>query len=132
MQSYSPPVSDSLGHFPFAHCEDEGETVYVDGVQDAALRSQLASFLSALGLTAPAKEVDGEKTPQAFRCSRGGGVLRCVASLMDERGMVHPPPLDRKAAFEAAKKASRKHLLIFRRSCTVCVCSFCLVFIPGT
>lgn len=100
--------------------------MYVDGVQDAALRSQLASFLSSLRLTAPAKEVDGEKTPQAFRCSRGGGgVLRCVASLMDERGMVHPPPLDREAAFEAAKKASRKHLLIFRDP-VLCVCS-----VPG-
>lgn len=84
---------------------DEGETVYVDGVQDAALRSQLASFLSALRLRAPAKEVDGEKTPQGFRCGHGGGgVLRCVASLMDERGMVDPPPLDREAAFDTAKK----------------------------
>ena len=94
--------------------------MYVDGVQDAALRSQLASFLSALKLTAPAKEVDGKRMPQAFRCSHGGGgVLRCVASLMDERGMVDPPPLDREAAFDTAKKASRTGLFMSRRSCTV-------------
>ena len=102
-----PPSTDPLGRLLLMYPSDEGETVYVDGVQDAALRSQLASFLSALGLAAPAKEVDGEKTPQAFRCSRGGGgVLRCVALLMDERGMVNPPPLDREAAFDTAKKAS--------------------------
>lgn len=87
--------------------QDEGESVFVDGVKDATLRSQLAAFLTALGLADPAGKGHKENAPQPFRCS-GGGVLRGVAALMDERDLAEPPPLDRAAAFSTAKEVSRK------------------------
>ncbi len=83
--------------------KDEGESVFVEGVKDASLRSQLAAFLTALGLAGPAGPAD---KPQAFRCS-GGGVLRSVAALMDEQELAKAPPLDREAAFLKAKEVSR-------------------------
>lgn len=84
--------------------KDEGESVFVDGVKDAALRAQVAAFLTALGLADPVGKGDA---PQGFRCS-GGGVLQSVADLMDERGLAEAPPLDREAAFKAAKEVSPK------------------------
>lgn len=83
-----------------ADAQDEGESVFVDGVKDATLRSQLAAFLTTLGLAAPAG-----KGNKSFRCS-GGGVLRGVAAIMDEQGLAEPLPLDREAAFNLAKEAS--------------------------
>lgn len=83
---------------------DEGESVFVDGVKDVTLRSQLAAFLTALGLADPAGR--GDKL-QGFRCS-GGGVLQGVADLMDERDLADVPPLDREAAFEAAKEVRKR------------------------
>lgn len=83
--------------------QDEGESVFVHGVKDASLRSQLAAFLTALGLADPAGK--GDK-PQAFRC-RGGGVLRGVAALMDDQDLAKAPRLDRQAAFTKAKEVSR-------------------------
>lgn len=80
----------------------------VDGVKDEALRSQLGAFLTAIGLGIPVAkgDSDGAKS-HGFRCSRGGGgVLKCVAALMDEQGLVEPPPMDREAAFDAAKEVS--------------------------
>ncbi|CAM9481279.1 unnamed protein product [Ectocarpus sp. 8 AP-2014] len=98
MLAAAPPLANELGELLDAL--DEGETVFVDGVKDATLRSQLAAFLTALGLAAPAGE--GSKS---FRCS-GGGVLRGVAALMDEQDLAEPLPLDREVAFNAAKEAS--------------------------
>lgn len=83
--------------------QDEGESVFVDRVKDVTLRSQLAAFLTALGLADPDEK--GDK-PQGFRCS-GGGVLQGVADLMDERDLAEAPPLDREAAFEAAKEVRK-------------------------
>lgn len=99
--------------------KDDGESVFVDGVKDTALRSQLGAFLTALGLATPAAKGDEEGAPRGFRCSRGGGgVLRSVAALMDERDLAGPPPLDREAAFDAAKEV----ITIGRRS--VCLRSY--------
>lgn len=92
--------------------QDEGEGVFLDGVKDITLRSQLAAFLNALGLATPAiSNISGPTgAPREFRCSQGGGgVLHGVASLMDEIGMVYPPPLRKEAAFETAKEASLLH-----------------------
>lgn len=92
---------------------DEGESVFVEGVKDATLREQLRAFLAALGLALPAVQTypenreQNEKQRQGFQCSRGGGgVLKTVAALMDERGLAEPPPMDREAAFIAAKEVS--------------------------
>lgn len=74
------------------------------------MRSQLAAFLTALGLDAPEGErgVKGFDTGKAFRCRKGGGgVLRDVATLLDESGMVGPPPFDREMAFDSAKQVGR-------------------------
>ncbi|CAM9284777.1 unnamed protein product [Ectocarpus sp. 6 AP-2014] len=98
MLAAAPPLANELGELLDAL--DEGETVFVDGVKDATLRSQLAAFLTALGLAAPAG-----KGNKSFRCS-GGGVLRGVAALMDEQDLAGPLPLDREAAFNSAKEAS--------------------------
>lgn len=79
----------------------------MEGVKDASLRSQLAAFLTAIGLAKPAGKDDGEGEPRGFRCSSGGGgVLKGVGALMDERGMAEPPPFDREAAFDAARDVS--------------------------
>ncbi|CBJ26574.1 expressed unknown protein [Ectocarpus siliculosus] len=96
MLAAAPPLANELGELLDAL--DEGETVFVGGVKDATLRSQLAAFLTALGLAAPAG-----KGNKSFRCS-GGGVLRGVAALMDEQDLADPLPLDREAAFNSAKE----------------------------
>ncbi|CAM9732099.1 unnamed protein product [Pylaiella littoralis] len=101
MLAAAPPLAAELGELLDAL--DEGESVFVDGVKDATLRSQLAAFLTAIGLADPAGKGHKEKGPQPFRCS-GGGVLRGVAALMDERDLAEPPPLNREAAFFAAKE----------------------------
>lgn len=81
----------------------------MDGVKDTALRSQLAAFLTALGLATPAAKGGEEGAPRGFRCRRGGGgVLQGVATLMDERDLAGPPALDREAAFDAAKEVSKR------------------------
>eukprot|EP00752_Nemacystus_decipiens_P012895 g11415.t1 len=98
MLSAAPALATELGELLDAL--DEGESVFVDGVKDVTLRSQLAAFLTALGLADPARK--GDKL-QRFRCS-GGGVLQGVADLMDEQDLAEAPPLDREAAFKAAKE----------------------------
>lgn len=94
--------------------QDEGESVFVDGVKDVTLRLQLAAFLSALGLADLAGK--GDK-PQGFRCT-GGGVLQGVADLMDERDLAEAPPLDREAAFQTAREVRRRGGS--RRKCQRC------------
>lgn len=85
--------------------------MFVDGVEDTALRSQLAAFLTALGLATPAAKGGEQGAPRGFRCRRGGGgVLQGVAALMDERDLAGPPSLDREAAFDAAKEVSKRAL----------------------
>lgn len=100
------PPCPSRKIYALPRTTDEGESVFVDGVKDPALRSQLAAFLTALGLAqSPEKGAKGG-APLGFQCI-GGGVLRGVASLMDEQKLAARPPLDREAAFNAAKEASR-------------------------
>lgn len=83
----------------------------MDGVKDTALRSQLAAFLTALGLATSAAKGGEEGAPRGFRCRRGGGrVLQGVAALMDERDLAGPPSLDGEAAFDAAKEVSKRAL----------------------
>eukprot|EP00903_Cladosiphon_okamuranus_P006209 g6104.t1 len=101
MLAAAPALATELGELLDAL--DEGESVFVDGVKDVTLRSQLAAFLTALGLADP--DGKGDK-PQGFRCP-GGGVLQGVANLMDERDLVETwtlPSRDREAAFKAARE----------------------------
>lgn len=105
--TFASPLLAVLPSTSFA--QDDGESVFVDGVADATLRSQLAAFLTALGLAPPVGKGGPEKAPRGFRCSRGGGgVLQAVAALMDERDLAERPPLDRVAAFDMATKASKE------------------------
>ncbi|CAM9512923.1 unnamed protein product [Scytosiphon promiscuus] len=101
MLAAAPPLATELSELLDAL--DEGESVFVDGVKDPALRSQLTAFLTALGLAQPAGKGDRGGAPHGFRCS-DGGVLRAVASLMDEQNLAARPPLDREAAFNTAKE----------------------------
>lgn len=113
---------------------DGGESVFLGGVRDASLRSQLAAFLTALGLglggddagasasaSANADDEGGgqeskggaeSQAPTEFRSRhREGWVMRTVASIMDEYRLADPPTRDPEAAFQAAKQVGA-HALV--------------------